>query len=585
MAGMNNSWYRGRHSMRRPRLRVVGLVLGLTLVVGQSVSTIAANASGDTGARDNGLTVVGSRGDDSTTHTTVVGSRDDGSWAGSSGSRAAPVESDAAVASGPLQPLGQPKVDFKWYGLDPTKYNHTTGLGGTIADGLLTSLEAKDFQCDDLVVFYGKIEASDLVGTNTTTVNLSFAHETSSNQSFGFSAGSSYALAKTDPAYTGNGNETLSPASPNGFGGGGASDTTLSFQVGNIEGSEAVWVRVVVILGNCGPGNPSGTVHTGVDSASTVNDATGNAVNTSAGAQTVPLKFTGSPTGTITIVKDLNPAADPGTFNLQLAGSTLATGGDGTTTGAQNVLAGTYSVGETGAGGTNLGDYTTQIVCQNGTAPPLAAVNSTSTNLTVAGGDAWVCTITNTRKPVAAPQLKLVKTVTNDDGGAATPDSWTLSATAAAPNDGRNFSNLGGSGAFQDVFAGVDYTLGEAGPAGYTAGDWSCPGGTMNATKTTVTVALGASVTCTINNDDIAPVAAPQLKLVKTVTNDDGGAATPDSWTLSATAAAPNAGRNFSNLGGSGVLQDVFAGVDYTLGEAGPAGYTAGDWRDRKSVV
>ena len=42
----------------------------------------------------------------------------------------------------------------------------------------------------------------------------------------------------------------------------------------------------------------------------------------------------------------------------------------------------------------------------------------------------------------------------------------------------------------------------------------------------TGTVALGDVKTCTITNDDIAPL----LTLVKMVTKDDGGTAEPDQW-------------------------------------------------------
>jgi hypothetical protein len=41
---------------------------------------------------------------------------------------------------------------------------------------------------------------------------------------------------------------------------------------------------------------------------------------------------------------------------------------------------------------------------------------------------------------------------------------------------------------------------------------------------------VGDTATCTINNNDIAP----QLTLVKTVTNDNGGTADASAWTLNA---------------------------------------------------
>ena len=192
--------------------------------------------------------------------------------------------------------------------------------------------------------------------------------------------------------------------------------------------------------------------------------------------------------------------------------------------------------------------------------------------VTLALGNQVTCTIHNTDN---TPQLKLVKVVDNNDGGAAMADSFTLSAAAGAPDNGRNFSNLGGSGTFQNVFAGKGYILDESTVAGYTAGSWSCDGGSL--VGSTVTLALGNQVTCTIHNTDNTPT----LKLVKVVDNNDGGTGVANNWTLSAAADAPDNGRNFSNLGGSGIFQNVFAGTSYALSEnpnAGTGYSTTGEW-------
>ena len=231
--------------------------------------------------------------------------------------------------------------------------------------------------------------------------------------------------------------------------------------------------------------------------------------------------------------------------------------GAGNSAAFHDVFAGfEYALSESPAPGTG---YSTTGVwsCNGGT------MNANNNAVTVPLGAQVTCTITNTDN---TPQLRLVKSVVNNDGGTVQPDGWTLSATAAAPNNGRNFNNLGGSGTFQDVFANAAYTLAEnpnPGTGYSSSGQWSCPGGSMSAGNTVVTVPLGAQVTCTITNTDNTP----QLKLVKSVVNNDGGALTANSWTLSATAAAPDNGRNFSNFGGLGVFQDVFAGAAYTLAE------------------
>ena len=111
--------------------------------------------------------------------------------------------------------------------------------------------------------------------------------------------------------------------------------------------------------------------------------------------------------------------------------------------------------------------------------------------VTVGLGEQVTCTIANTDN---TPQLKLVKTVINDNGGnRAAPTSGALSAAAATDN-GRNFNNLGGSGSFQNVFGGVQSPLSEnPNPGnGYSGRDqWSCDGGALDATKTKVTVPLG----------------------------------------------------------------------------------------------
>ena len=112
------------------------------------------------------------------------------------------------------------------------------------------------------------------------------------------------------------------------------------------------------------------------------------------------------------------------------------------------------------------------------------------------------CTFTNT---YAATSLKLVKNVTPASAG--DPDSWRLSASAGAPNGGRNFSNLGGSGTFQQIYAGVSYTLAET-PSpgtGFTSQGWLCTKQGETAqypgqSAASVTVSRGDQVVCTVTN-------------------------------------------------------------------------------------
>ena len=83
----------------------------------------------------------------------------------------------------------------------------------------------------------------------------------------------------------------------------------------------------------------------------------------------------------------------------------------------------------------------------------------------------WVnatCTITNDDQ---AAHLKLVKSVVNDNGGTAQATDFTLSAAGPTP--------ISGAGVAEgDVNAG-SYALSETSVAGYTAGAWSCEGGSL----------------------------------------------------------------------------------------------------------
>jgi hypothetical protein len=194
--------------------------------------------------------------------------------------------------------------------------------------------------------------------------------------------------------------------------------------------------------------------------------------------------------------------------------------------------------------------------------------------ITLAEGESATCTINNDD---VAPTLKLVKTVDNGDGGSGVTTDWTLSATSQGSDASRDISQPGGTSDFVPVFANAVYSLAETSATWtngveYTFGSFTCDGGTFDAVNQTIQLTEGQTgVTCTVNNDDIAPT----LKLVKEVDNgsNPGGTAVLNDWTLSATAASPDDGRNFSNAGGSGTFQTVFSNAGYDLSESDVAGY------------
>ena len=101
------------------------------------------------------------------------------------------------------------------------------------------------------------------------------------------------------------------------------------------------------------------------------------------------------------------PANDPGVFNLQVNGTTIITGPNGTTTGPLTVGIGEGTVSETAGPGTSLGDYNSQVDCtRNGQAA--ISVPGTKVDGAIANGDVVVCTFTNTRTaplPVPLPPI------------------------------------------------------------------------------------------------------------------------------------------------------------------------------------
>jgi hypothetical protein len=181
-------------------------------------------------------------------------------------------------------------------------------------------------------------------------------------------------------------------------------------------------------------------------------------------------------TGTVTLVKSVTNDSG-GNLGSNDFGLTVD-GAAATSNQAVTVNTGTHTINEATVSGYRFVSIT-------GTGCP-ATLGGT---VTVTSGQNVTCTITNDD---IAPKLTLVKQVS---GGAAIATDWTLSAT---PSEGQSISGAGGvSGA--TARAGLQYTLAEStGPAGYSAGNWSCNGGVLSGNK--LTLALAEQVTCTITN-------------------------------------------------------------------------------------
>ncbi|MFC1622262.1 hypothetical protein ACFL13_02710 [Patescibacteria group bacterium] len=263
----------------------------------------------------------------------------------------------------------------------------------------------------------------------------------------------------------------------------------------------------------------------------------------------------------LTLVKEVfnddGGKALPSDWTLTATGPTGFSGSGPSVSNGASFDIGTYDLSESSLSGYTASDW----VCVGGS-------QVDGDTITLGLGESATCTITNDDNP---PSLKLVKEVTNDNGGQATSDQWTLYAKALCQmgdtDPACGFFDSGDSTTFHELDANRSYNLWEVGPSGYTQGSFSCDGGTQNGNK--ITLSLEDQVTCTITNDDNAP----RITLIKNVINDNGGLALPTDWTLYAT------GSVGSFSGTSPATSLVFANTSYTLTEGnGPAGYTEGTW-------
>ena len=206
--------------------------------------------------------------------------------------------------------------------------------------------------------------------------------------------------------------------------------------------------------------------------------------------------------GTLTVVKSLSPANDPGLFNLQVDGTTAGTGanvGNGGTTGPQSVTPGTHTVGETAGTSTALGNYTSSISCSNGA----SGSNSGPLNVSINSNDNVTCTITNTRN-TAKLELRKTLSPSNDPGKfdlfAKQSNVTKLSAL--------NVGDGGTSGAGGTTLNTGSYDLSEAAHTGTNLGDYTSTLACKNRSdNSTVTVTSGsvallntADVICTWTN-------------------------------------------------------------------------------------
>ena len=241
------------------------------------------------------------------------------------------------------------------------------------------------------------------------------------------------------------------------------------------------------------------------------------------------------------VTNDHGGTATSSSFTMSVTGTDVSPAGfpgEGTPGTEVGLDAGPFSVGETGPAGYARSDA--------GSCSGMIAIGETKT-----------CTITNDD---IQPKLTVIKIVTNDHGGTATPASFTMTVNGTDVSPA-SFSGASAPGTEVGLDAG-SFSVAETGPSGYARSDaGACTG----------MIAIGETKTCTITNDDIQP----KLTVIKDVINDNGGTATPANFTMTVngTDVSP---ASFAGASGSGTEVGLDAGP-FSVDETGPAGYARSD--------
>lgn len=179
-----------------------------------------------------------------------------------------------------------------------------------------------------------------------------------------------------------------------------------------------------------------------------------------------------------TVVNDDGGQAVSSDFTMNVSGTNVSTSSfPGSETGTSVTLdAGSYSVTEDAASG-----YT--------------ASYSADCTGTIVAGETKTCTITNDDEDQGPTTgtLIVIKNVVNDDGGSSVASDFTMDVSGTNVSD----ASFPGSetGTTVTLEAGA-YAVTETEDAGYAASYEGCSG----------TIAAGETKTCTITNDDIAPI-------------------------------------------------------------------------------
>ncbi len=237
--------------------------------------------------------------------------------------------------------------------------------------------------------------------------------------------------------------------------------------------------------------------------------------------QTITCTYTNTrKTGRLTVRKLLDPATDPGRFDLRIGNDLVVDDGGHLAQGTRTLATGTgYTVSEAGGTGTSLSDYDSSVVCKDGNVTVASGAGASLAGVPVIDGHDVVCTFTNKRHG----SVIVVKTEGHAAPAAGRVWRFTLSGGPDGIDEQRQTD--GGSGPDQVAFDGLKagtYTLCEVGlPAGWHSSLEQEPGAVVDPQTgdvcIAITVANGETETIAVDN------VRPDIELDKTVQRLPGG--------------------------------------------------------------
>ena len=202
-------------------------------------------------------------------------------------------------------------------------------------------------------------------------------------------------------------------------------------------------------------------------------------------------------TGTITLIKQIDPTDDSGTFNLLIDGTIYAENvGEGGTTNEVTVNTGNHDISELASEGTSLSDYDTSISCDND-----ASDIGTDLEFAVSEGDNVICTFTNTKHG----SIRIIKDADpNSDQVFGFSTDISEDGTFELIDNGNDDSD--NTILFSDLNSGR-YTITEDLTPGWDLSSVICEGSheegySVDDRELTIDLNPGEDVTCTFANDD-----------------------------------------------------------------------------------